>query len=84
MLAATDGRGLHAPDGYAVVFSGDDWVIFSASADPFAAEGRIYRRPVKPDGSLVAVEGVMPVSIEGIADTGQLHRRKRLVNYGCR
>ena len=31
---------------------------------------RIYRRPVKPDGFLVAVEGGMPACIEGIADTG--------------
>ena len=61
--------GLHAPHCSAVAFSGDD-IIFSASTDPFAAEGRIYRRPVKPDGSLVAVEGGMPAWIEGIADTG--------------
>ena len=62
-------EGLHAPHCSAVAFSGDD-IIFSASTDPFAAEGRIYRRPVKLDGSLVAVEGGMPAWIEGIADTG--------------
>ncbi|MDT7813370.1 MAG: hypothetical protein QOJ42_3286, partial [Acidobacteriaceae bacterium] len=62
-------EGLHAPHCSAVAFSGDD-IIFSASTDPFAAEGRIYRRPVKPDGFLVAVEGGMPACIEGIADTG--------------
>jgi hypothetical protein len=62
-------EGLHASHCYAVAFSGDD-IIFSASTDPFAAEGRIYRRPVKPDGSLVAVEGGMPVWLEGTADTG--------------
>ena len=62
-------EGLHAPHCSAVAFSGDD-IIFSASTDPFAAQGRIYRRPVKPDGSLVAVEGGMPAWIEGIADTG--------------
>ena len=62
-------EGLYAPHCSAVAFSGDD-IIFSASTDPFAAEGRIYRRPVKPDGSLVAVEGGMPAWIEGIADTG--------------
>jgi hypothetical protein len=62
-------EGLHAPHCSAVAFSGDD-ILFSASTDPFAAEGRIYRRPVKPDGSLVAVEGGMPAWIEGIADTG--------------
>ncbi len=60
---------LHAPHCSAVAFSGDD-IIFSASTDPFAAEGRIYRRPVKPDGSQLAVEGGMPAWIEGIADTG--------------
>ena len=62
-------EGLHAPYCSAVAFSGDD-IIVSASTDHFAAEGRIYRRPVKPDGSLVAVEGGMPAWIEGIADTG--------------
>jgi photosystem II stability/assembly factor-like uncharacterized protein len=62
-------EGLHAPHCSAVAFSGDD-IIFSASTDPFAAEGRIYRRPVNPDGSITAVEGGMPAWIEGIADTG--------------
>ena len=62
-------EGLHAPHCSAVAFSGDD-ILVSASTDPFAAEGRIYRRPVKPDGSLVAVEGGMPAWTEGIVDTG--------------
>jgi hypothetical protein len=62
-------EGLHAPHCSAAAFSGDD-IIFSASTDPFAAEGRIYRRPVKPDGSLAAVGGGVPAWIEGIADTG--------------
>ena len=62
-------EGLHAPHCSAVAFSGDD-VIFSASTDPFAAEGRIYRRPVNPDGSITAVEGGMPAWTEGKADTG--------------
>lgn len=62
-------EGLHAPHCSAVAFSGDD-IIVSASTDPFAAEGRIYRRPVKPDGSITAVEGGMPVWTEGKADTG--------------
>jgi hypothetical protein len=61
-------EGLHAAACYAVAFSGDD-IIFSASTDPFAAEGRIYRRPVRPDGSIVAVEGGMPVWTDGKADT---------------
>ena len=62
-------EGLHAPHCSAVAFSGDD-IIFSASTDPFAAEGRIYRRPVKPDGFLVAVDGGMPAWTEGKVDTG--------------
>jgi hypothetical protein len=61
--------GLHASHCYAVTFSGDD-IIFSASTDFFAPEGRIYQRPVKPDGAVAAVEGGMPAWIEGIADTG--------------
>jgi photosystem II stability/assembly factor-like uncharacterized protein len=62
-------EGLHAPHCSAVAFSGDD-IIFSASTDPFAAEGRIYRRPVKPEGDIVAVEGGLPTWINGKADTG--------------
>ena len=61
--------GLHAPHCSAVAFSGQD-IIVSASTDPFAADGRIYRRPVDPHGSLLAVEGGRPVWIEGVVDTG--------------
>ena len=61
--------GLHAPYCSAVAFSGND-ILVSASTDHFAAEGRIYRRPITPDGSLVAVEGGMPTWTEGIVDTG--------------
>ena len=62
-------EGLHASYCSAVAFSGDD-IIVSASTDHFAAEGRIYRRPLNPQGPLAAVEGGMPAWIEGIADTG--------------
>lgn len=61
--------GLHAPHCYAVAFSGDD-IIVSASTDFFSAEGRIYRRPIKPEGSLVAIEGGRTAAIQGSADTG--------------
>src|SRR5580700_3218755 len=61
--------GLHASQCYAIAFSGDD-IIVSASANFFAAEGRIYRRPVKQDGSIAAMEGEMPACIKGIVDTG--------------
>jgi hypothetical protein len=62
-------KGLHAPHCSAVAFSGDD-VLFSASTDPFAADGRIYRRPLRPDGCAVVVDGGLPAWIEGTADTG--------------
>jgi hypothetical protein len=64
-----EGEGLHAPHCYAVAFAGDDSLV-SAASSPFADEGRIYRRPVKLDGSLAAVEGGMPVWTEGKVDTG--------------
>jgi hypothetical protein len=61
--------GLHASYCSAVTFSGND-ILVSASTDHFAAQGRIYRRPITPDGFLVAVEGGMPAWTEGIVDTG--------------
>ena len=61
-------EGLHAPHCSAVAFAGDD-ILVSASIDPFAAEGRVYRRRLKPDGPLMAVEGGMPAWTEGKVDT---------------
>ncbi len=61
--------GLHASYCSAVAFSGDD-VLVSASTDHFASQGRIYRRPTRPDGEIVAVEGGLPTWLNGIADTG--------------
>lgn len=61
--------GLHAPYCSAVAFSGDD-ILVSASTDHFATQGRIYRRPVRPDGEIVAIEGGLPAWTNGIVDTG--------------
>jgi photosystem II stability/assembly factor-like uncharacterized protein len=61
--------GLHASHCSAVAFSGDD-IFVSAATDPFAAQGRVYRRPIRPDGALVAVEDGMPTWTEGKVDTG--------------
>jgi hypothetical protein len=61
--------GLHASYCSAVAFSGDD-ILVSASTDHFAAQGRIYRRPIRNDGDILAVEGGLPGWISGIADTG--------------
>jgi hypothetical protein len=62
-------EGLHAPHCSAVAISGDA-ILVSAASSPFAAEGRLYRRPLKRDGILTAVEGGMPAWTEGIVDTG--------------
>ena len=62
-------EGLHAPHCSAVGFVGDE-ILVSASVDPFVAEGRVYRRAVKAEGRLVAVEGGMPEWTEGKVDTG--------------
>jgi hypothetical protein len=64
-----DREGLHAPHCSAVAFSGDD-IFVSAATDPFVAEGRIYRRPVEPHGSIVPVEGGLPAWTAGIVDSG--------------
>ncbi len=61
--------GLHASYCSAVAFSGDD-ILLSASTDHFAAQGRIYRRPIRPGGEIAAVQDGLPTWIKGIADTG--------------
>ena len=63
-----DTEGLHATHCYAVAISGDD-VLVSASQDPFGAPGRCYRRPLRPDGSLEALEGGLPAWTQGMVDT---------------
>jgi hypothetical protein len=60
--------GLHAPHCSAVAFAGDD-VLVSASVDPFAAQGAVYRRSVDGDGSLAAVAGGLPAWLDGSPDT---------------
>jgi hypothetical protein len=61
--------GLHASHCSAVAFSGED-ILVSAATDPFAAQGKVYRRPLRPDGHLVAVADGMPAWTEGQVDTG--------------
>jgi photosystem II stability/assembly factor-like uncharacterized protein len=62
-------EGMHAAHCSAVAFAGDD-VLVSASVDPFAAQGAVYRRPVDGDGPLVAVAGGFPAWTDGKVDTG--------------
>jgi photosystem II stability/assembly factor-like uncharacterized protein len=62
-------EGLHAPHCSAVAFA-DDYILVSASTDPFAAQGRIYRRPIRPDGKISAAEEGLPSWTNGKVDTG--------------
>jgi hypothetical protein len=65
-------EGLHAPHCSAVAFSGED-IFFSSATDPFAPEGRVYRRPVRTGGVIGAVEGSgMPAWVERGVDTGSI------------
>jgi hypothetical protein len=64
-----DSKGLHALHCSAVALLGDE-IFVSASTDPFAAQGGIYRRSVKADAALTAVDGGLPLWMEGIVDTG--------------
>jgi hypothetical protein len=60
--------GLHAPHCSGVAFSGDD-VLVSASTDPFAPQGAVYRRSVTAGGVLRPVESGLPRWLEGAPDT---------------
>jgi len=71
-------EGLHASHCSAVAFAGDD-ILVSASEDPFAARGAIYRRPIDGSGPLRPVGGGLPRWIEGRADTGCIAARSSTV-----
>ncbi len=71
---AVEQEGLHAAYCSAVAFSGND-IIVSASADHFAAQGAVYRRPIDGHGPLVPVGAGLPRWIDGIADTGCIATR---------
>jgi hypothetical protein len=61
-------RGLHAHHCSAVAFGRND-IFVSASTDPFAVQGAVYRRPIDGNGPLQPLGGGMPQWIEGKADT---------------
>jgi hypothetical protein len=71
-------QGLHAPYCSAVAFSGND-ILVAASADHFATQGAVYRRPIDGEGSLVPVGRGLPRWIAGIADTGCIAARESSV-----
>lgn len=61
--------GLHASHCSAVAFAGDD-VLVSASVDPFAPQGAIYRRGADEHGPLAMVAGGLPEWLDRKVDTG--------------
>ena len=67
-------EGLHASYCSAVAFSRED-ILVSASADHFATQGAVYRRPTDGPGPLVPVGAGLPRWIDGIADTGCIATR---------
>jgi len=67
-------EGLHASYCSAVAFSSND-ILVSASADHFATQGAVYRRPIDGHGPLVPVGAGLPRWIDGIADTGCIATR---------
>lgn len=70
----TERDGLHAFYCSAVAFAGDD-ILVAASADHFARQGAIYRRPTDREGPMVPVGGGLPRWLDGIADTGNIAAR---------
>ncbi|HEY5046797.1 MAG TPA: hypothetical protein VII49_02100 [Rhizomicrobium sp.] len=61
-------QGLHAHHCSAVAFGRND-IFVSASTDPFAAQGAVYRRPIDGNAALQPLGGGMPQWIDGNADT---------------
>jgi hypothetical protein len=61
-------QGLHAHHCSAVAFGRND-IFVSASTDPFAAQGAVYRRPIDGNGPLQPLGGGMPQWTDGSADT---------------
>jgi photosystem II stability/assembly factor-like uncharacterized protein len=67
-------EGLHASYCSAVAFAGND-ILVAASADHFASQGAIYRRPLEGDGQITPLGGGLPRWIDGIADTSNIAAR---------
>jgi hypothetical protein len=71
-------QGLHADHCSAVAF-GRNEIFVSASTDPFAAQGAVYRRPIDGSGPLQPLGGGMPRWTDGKADTGCIATRESMV-----
>lgn len=73
-----EARGLHAPHCSAVAFGRNDMFV-SASTDPFATQGAVYRRPIDGDGPLRPLGGGMPKWTHGAPDTDCIATRDSMV-----
>jgi hypothetical protein len=73
-----ESRGLHAHHCSAVAFGRND-IFVSASTDPFAKQGAVYRRPIDSAGPLQPLGGGMPKWIDGKADTNCIAARASTV-----
>jgi hypothetical protein len=71
-------RGLHAHHCSAVAFGRND-IFVSASVDPFALQGAVYRRPIDSDDPLQRLGGGMPEWINGKADTNCIATRDSMI-----
>ncbi len=71
-------QGLHALHCSAVAFGRND-IFVSASTDPFAAQGAVYRRPIDGNRPLQPLGGGMPKWIEGKADTDCIATRDSMI-----
>jgi hypothetical protein len=67
-------QGLHAHHCSAVAFGRND-IFVSASTDPFATQGAVYRRPIDSNRPLQPLGGGMPKWIDGKADTNCIATR---------
>jgi hypothetical protein len=73
-----ENEGLHAPHCSAVAFGSND-IFVSASIDPFAPQGAVYRRAIDGHGSLQPLDGGMPRWTDGKADTDCIATRDSTV-----
>ena len=75
---AIEQEGLHAHHCSAVAF-GRNHIFVSASTDPFATQGAVYRRPIDSNGPLQRFGGGMPKWIDGKADTDCIATRDSMI-----
>jgi photosystem II stability/assembly factor-like uncharacterized protein len=66
--------GMHSPYCSAVGFLGDD-IFVSASTDPFAEQGAVYRRASQSAGPLQHAAGGLPHWLQGRVDTDNIAAR---------